>query len=467
VSLKGRLLAAVVAVVAAGLLVSDAATFAALRAYLLGRVDQQVAVAREALTGLPNPALRLFGRDLPARQGFEASGLQLYVELRLPDGSSRKVLADAQGRTLAPPSLPASLLAPGEQAAAYTVHGAGDRSVRYRVQVGALAGGGAVVVAAPLTEVDQTLGRLLWILGLGSLAALLLLSLVALRLIRLSLHPLDEIAATASGIAAGDLSRRVGRAEPRTEIGRLGLSLNAMLGQIEAAFSERRASEQRLRRFVADASHELRTPLTSIRGYAELFRRGAEQRPRDLAVAMRRIEGTAERMGVLVDELLLLARLDQGRPLRRDPVDLTRLGADLVADAKVVEPERPITLRADGPVRVVGDEDRLRQAGANLLANVRAHTPPGTAAEVRVQAEDGRAVLEVADQGPGLTPEQSGRVFERFYRADPSRSRASGGSGLGLSIVAAIATAHDGRAGVASTPGRGATFRIELPLAPG
>jgi len=301
--------------------------------------------------------------------------------------------------------------------------------------------------------------------GLASAAVLVGLGLLALRLVRVGLRPLDDIAATAGAIAAGDLSRRVGPAEPTTEVGRLGLALNAMLGQIEAAFAERRASEARLRRFVADASHELRTPLTSIRGYAELFRRGADARPEDLATTMQRIEEEAERMGGLVDELLLLARLDQGRPLQRAPVDLAALAAEAVEQARVIDPERPLELDADGPVVVIGDQDRLRQVAANLLANVRMHTTAGTAARVEVSAGDGRAVLEVVDHGQGLSQEQAARVFDRFYRTDPARARAKGGAGLGLSIVAAIAEAHGGRASVASAPGKGARFRIELPLA--
>jgi two-component system OmpR family sensor kinase len=321
-------------------------------------------------------------------------------------------------------------------------------------------------MATPTADVQATLGRLRQVEAAVGLLVLLGVALLARRSVRRGMRPLEEIGETARAIGAGELDRRVEPADPRTEVGRLGLALNAMLQQLDSAFRRRQASEERLRRFVADASHELRTPLTSIRGYAELFRRGAGERPQDLAVAMRRIESTAERMGVLVDELLLLARLDQGRPLRRDPVDLARLAAELVADARVVEPERPIQLRADGPVLVLGDEDRLRQAGANLLANVRAHTPPAAPAEVRVLAAGRLAVLEVADHGPGFTAEQAGRVFERFYRADPSRSPGRGGAGLGLSIVAAIAAAHGGRAGAASTPGRGATFRVELPLAP-
>jgi two-component system OmpR family sensor kinase len=237
-----------------------------------------------------------------------------------------------------------------------------------------------------------------------------------------------------------------------------------MLGRIESAFAERQESEDRLRRFVADASHELRTPLTSIRGYAELFRRGAATRPDDLAKAMHRIEDEAARMGVLVEELLLLARLDQGRPVERQPVDLTALARDAVADARVVEPTRPLELDTDGPVQVTGDAVRLRQVLDNLLANVRTHTPPETAAAVSVRADDGHAVLEVSDRGPGMSEDETARAFERFYRVDPSRSRHSGGVGLGLSIVSAIVTAHGGEVQVRSAPGEGATFTVTLPL---
>jgi two-component system OmpR family sensor kinase len=255
----------------------------------------------------------------------------------------------------------------------------------------------------------------------------------------------------------------VERADDHTEVGRLGTALNAMLGHIERAFAARTASEQRLRRFVADASHELRTPLTSIRGYAELFRRGAAERPHDLETAMRRIEEESARMSVLVDDLLLLARLDQGRPLEQESVDLVALASDAVDDARAVAPDRPITFETNGPVIVTGDEARLRQVTANLLANARLHTPEGTRVYVRVRSTPDGAQLEVADDGPGLAPDEAAHAFERFYRADPSRARAGGGSGLGLSIVAAIAAAHGGRATLDTGPGRPTTVRVELP----
>jgi two-component system OmpR family sensor kinase len=279
------------------------------------------------------------------------------------------------------------------------------------------------------------------------------------------LRPLSRIEETAGAIAVGDLGRRIEGADERTEVGRLGLALNAMLAQIEQAFAERTASEQRLRRFVGDASHELRTPLSSVQAYAELFERGARDRPEDLARAMAGIEREARRMGVLVDDLLLLARLDQGRPLARDSVDLTDVAAEAVEVARTLEPDRPLAIDAPEAVVVTGDAERLRQVVDNLLANVRAHTPRGTAATVRVHRDGGAAVLEVSDEGPGLKGDQQAHVFERFYRGDSSRSRDAGGTGLGLAIVHAIATAHDGSVTVESERRRGATFRVVLPAA--
>jgi len=274
---------------------------------------------------------------------------------------------------------------------------------------------------------------------------------------------LREIEKTAEAIAEGDLTQRVEHDEPRTEVGRLGLSLNAMLAQIESAFKAREASERKLRRFIADASHELRTPLAAVRAYAELFSRGADTHPDDLARSMSGITRESERMSLLVDELLLLARLDEGRPLARAPVQLEELVADAVDSARAVDPERPIELDAE-PLVVLGDHDRLRQSVDNLLSNVRAHTPPAAPVHVSVAQANGNALIEVSDSGPGLTEQDLERVFERFYRADASRARASGGVGLGLAIVAAVADAHGGSVAVRSDDGQGATFTIALPL---
>ncbi|HEX9315892.1 MAG TPA: ATP-binding protein, partial [Actinomycetota bacterium] len=269
-----------------------------------------------------------------------------------------------------------------------------------------------------------------------------------------------------------DLTERVARSDDHTEVGQLGRALNVMLARIEAAFDERRASEaalrtseERLRRFVSDASHELRTPVASVRAYAELFRRGGDRHPEDLPRLMARIESEAARMGVLVEDLLLLTRLDQGRPLEMAPVDLGALAADSVEAARTIEPERPITLQVEGSVEVMGDRDRLRQVADNLLANVRTHTPPGAGASVIVRLAGGRAIIEVADSGPGIDPQDAAHIFERFFRSDPSRARDRGGSGLGLSIVAAITAAHGGSASAANRPGPGggALFTIDLP----
>ncbi|GII05307.1 sensor histidine kinase [Planobispora takensis] len=319
---------------------------------------------------------------------------------------------------------------------------------------------GRILVSGIRTaEYDAIAKRLAGVFATITLLALCVLALAAFRAIRHALRPLDDIAETAQAIGGGDLTRRVEPAEPHTEPGRLGLALNAMLGQIEAAFRERTASEERLRRFIADASHELRTPVASIRGYAELFRRGAASRPDDLAKTMARIEAEAEHMGVLVHELLLLADLDERRPLEREPVDLADLTAEAVAASAAVDLGRPLTLRAAGPVLICGDRTRLRQALDNLLANVRAHTPAGTAATVTVRAEDGDAVVEVRDEGPGLSAVQAARAFERFYRADPTRRS---GTGLGLAIVAAVAAAHDGH--VRALPSdSGGVFELRLP----
>jgi two-component system OmpR family sensor kinase len=365
------------------------------------------------------------------------------------------------GETAAPspPVLPSELHAGGPFTA-----DAADGNGRYRVLASRDGRGGeTTVVATPLDDVDATLRRLLLVELLVTAVVLLGLGALGLWVVRLGLRPLEEIEETAGAIAAGDLSRRVERAEPHTEVGRLGLALNAMLGQIEAAFEARAASERRLRRFVADASHELRTPLAAVRAYAELFTRGAAERPDDLARSMQGITRESERMSLLVDDLLLLARLDEGRPLEAQPVQLDEVVAEAVETATTVDPDRPVSFEAE-PTPVVGDRERLRQIVDNLLANVRSHTPPASPVRVRVGSHERHAVVEVADSGPGFADGDARRVFERFYRTDASRSRASGGVGLGLSIVAAVAEAHGGTASARSTPGEGATFTITLPL---
>lgn len=333
----------------------------------------------------------------------------------------------------------------------------------YRVLVFRPPDGNYRVIAAPLVDVDETISDLITTLLITAAVVLVLGAAVVWLVVRRGLRPVDGMIDTASAIAAGDLSQRVDASDDSTELGRLGGALDDMLAQLEAAFTEREQSKARLEQFVADASHELRTPVTAIRGYAELYRNGGLRSGEELERAMSRIEGESSRMGRLVDDLLLLARLDEHEPLELSEVNLVQLAADAVADAQAVDPDRPINLDAPSPVTVGGDERRLRQVIANLLNNARVHTPAGTPVRVAVSANGASAHVTVADEGPGIPDENRPRIFERFYRTDPSRSRAKGGAGLGLSIVAAIVEAHHGHVDVHSAPGQGTTFTIELP----
>ena len=338
-----------------------------------------------------------------------------------------------------------------------------DASLDYRMLVQREATGNVVVTAAPLDEVDEAVSRLIQIfLGTG-VVTLAAATGASWWFIRRGMRPVDQMVDTAAGIAAGDLSRRVPDANPRTELGQLGSALNNMLAQIEQSIRARAASEERLRRFVADASHELRTPLTSVRGYAELYRQGALPNDASVEKAMGRIEAEGARMARLVEDMLLLARLDESRALETAPVDLTELANDAASDFRAVDPERPFTVEASGPVVVPGDALRLRQVIDNLLANARIHTPAGTPVRLSVRMNGDMAELSVADDGPGMSQEERERVFERFWRADPARARSKGGSGLGLAIVAAIVQAHQGTVDVTSTPGQGATFVVSIP----
>jgi two-component system OmpR family sensor kinase len=459
-SLRARLLLGVVVLAAAGLVAADVATYTSLRSFLVDRVDSSLDQAHGAVE---------HGGPGPGGPGGIAGD---FVQLRTPGGKVVQQLSVPlyRGETehLGKPKLPATISLPavsgrGDAVRYLTVPAAGGGSWRVRVWTDEQFAGYQLVLAQPLTGVNSTLHRLLLIEALATLAVLAGIAGLGLWVVRAGLRPLRSMEATAAAIAAGDLSRRVERADERTEVGRLGSALNTMLGHIERAFRAREASEAKLRRFVADASHELRTPLAAVRAYAELFERGAAERPEDLARAMSGIDRESRRMSGLVEDLLLLARLDEGRPLARDAVRLDEVAAEAVETARTVEPSRPLRLAADEIV-VTGDRDRLRQVVDNLLANVRAHTPAGTPAEVRVHAADGSAVLEVADEGPGLDRTALDHVFERFYRADPSRTRASGGAGLGLAIVAAVAQAHGGSAAAGSEPGHGATFTVSLPL---
>jgi two-component system OmpR family sensor kinase len=448
----------VLVLAAAGLFVADAFTYTSLRSFLLDRVDSTLEADHQ---GAANAA---FGRQC---DGGGGPGGGVYVELRSSGGA---VICPGQvphfpgTETPSPPDLPATIELPastqqGPDRVRYFTVPAKDGNGRYRVRA-SIEGGSTdvLILATSLGEVDSTLHRLLLIELLVTAGVIVAIVLLGLWIVRLGLRPLAAIAATADSITAGDLSHRVERAEPRTEVGRLGLALNTMLDRIEA-------SDRRLRRFVADASHELRTPLAAVRAYAELFDRGADRRPDDLARAMSGISRESERMSTLVEDLLLLARLDEGQRLRREPVHLDELAHEAVETARAVDQSRPIELCAE-PVVALGDRAGLRHVLDNLLGNARSHTPPGTRIEVRVFTAGGEAVIEVADHGPGMTAEAAGRVFERFYRVDSSRSRAggSGGAGLGLSIASAVTEALGGTVSVDTEAGRGATFRVRLAL---
>jgi two-component system OmpR family sensor kinase len=300
------------------------------------------------------------------------------------------------------------------------------------------------------------------ILLLVGALALIAATLASWWLIRRGLRPVDRMVDTAAAIAAGDLGRRVPDADPRTELGRLGGALNEMLHQIERAIHARTASEERLRRFVADAAHELRTPLTSLRGYAELYRQGALVGENGVANAMRRIEAEGARMARLVDDMLLLARLDQQRGIERRPVDVVALVREAAEDFRAVAPDRPLTETIDGEAIVTGDPARLRQVLDNLLTNARTHAPAGTAVHLSVAREGDQVAIAVADEGRGIPAEDRAKVFERFWRADPARGR--GGTGLGLAIVASLVAAHGGTVTVDGPPGKGARFTVRLPL---
>jgi two-component system, OmpR family, sensor kinase len=329
------------------------------------------------------------------------------------------------------------------------------------------------VQALPLVDQNSTL-HTLFLTELAVTAGALVLALAGgWWLVRLGLRPLEDVERTADSIAAGDLDQRVPGADQATEVGRLARALNVMLERIQAAFSARVASESRLRhneqhlrQFVADASHELRTPIAAVSAYAELFERGAADHADDLPRVFTGIRSETARMERLVNDLLTLARFDEGLPIQIVPTELVGLGAEAVRTAATVGPQWPVEFTASHPVEVMGDPTRLRQVIDNLLANVRAHTPQGTSATVHVDQDGTMAQIVVKDSGPGMPSEEAARVFERFYRVDASRARNHGGSGLGLSIVAAIVAAHGGTVSAKSSPGDGMMVTVRLPVIP-
>ena len=459
VPLRVGLVAATLVLVACGLLASGIAVTSILRHSLISRVDQTLLDASRGWAQAPRrlPPMPMDGPN-PARPPSN-----FYVRGIGPDGQIWMAVNDRA----AEPALPADNdVGP----VPVTIGSMGDSHVEWRAMTVRGVRGELTTVAIDLSDVQSTVRALIWSqVGIGA-AVLLVLGVVGYAVVRRSLRPLDEVEETAAAIAAGQLDRRVPQRDPRTEVGRLSLALNGMLAQIQRALAssessaeQARRSEERMRRFITDASHELRTPLTTIRGFAELYRQGAAQ---DVELLMSRIESESSRMGLLVEDLLLLARLDAQRPLERHRVDLLSLASDAVHDAQSIAPKRKISMEVfDGPgtPEVLGDEARLRQVLGNLVANALQHTPETAAITVRVGTDGDNAVLEVCDEGPGMSSQDAHRVFERFYRTDSSRARASGGTGLGLSIVDSLVYAHGGTVSVTTAPGQGCRFKVVLP----
>jgi len=467
-SLRLRLLISLVSLVLVGLLVADVVTYVSLRSFLVKRIDQQLVAAQRPMIN----QLITAGNDYLPPPGVTSNDSMppgTYGEIVDQSGKTvgEPIAFTYDGKTPPAPVLPARLKhKTGQQRALLvSVRASGDSSLHYRLLAAPLPGGVyTLIVATPLTEVSKTLGRLFMVELIVTLAVLLGLASLAWFIVRREMRPLEDMASTAGAIAGGDLTQRIERADSRSEVGRLGLALNVMLAQIEQAFAKRTASEDKLRRFLAQASHELRTPLASVRGYAELFRRGAKDRPEDLELAMRRIEQEAVRMGVLVEELLLLSRLDEGRPLDRAPVDLAQVATDVVADARITAADREITLSAPEPVVVLGDEVRLRQLATNLITNALQHAGPEAHVHVSTRSAGTWAELAVKDDGFGMAQDELERIFEPFYRPAGTQAGASG-AGLGLSIVAAVAESHGGHVNLETEPGQGASFTVVIPLA--
>jgi len=472
VPLRVTLVALLAALVAVALTATGFAATSLLRDYQEDQQDRQVrALMRNAVQDPGSMNLACSNT-----RGLWLTGRGIYLACLDDEGAYREFVPP--GASEAVPDL-GDLTAANASSYAdspFTVRSE-DGDTSWRLAVVQLDNGLTLVVGQDVADDQDVLRRLVRIELVVGLLVLAAMGVAGSLLVRNSLRPLQEVERTAQAIAAGDLSRRVPVGDERTEVGRLSAALNGMLGRIESSFRAQQASEEqavaseaRMRRFVADASHELRTPLTSIRGFAELHRQGAVQGTEDTGRIMQRIEAEATRMGLLVEDLLQLARLDQQRPLELGPVDLAELAGDAVHDALAVQPDRPVALLLDESLTDVpvvnGDEARLRQVIGNLVTNALTHTPVDAKVTVRLSedaAEPGVVVLAVRDEGPGLAPADAERVFERFYRVDASRTRAAGGTGLGLSIVASLVAAHGGRVDLTTAPGQGATFAVRLP----
>lgn len=447
------------------------ATIVALSLGLLGfavvettRSDLEAAIRRQVEQSLTNRVNAPPHR--PQAAGRDSDPRTLATAHFAYEADDEPIVAEPAGPPSDPLALPDLTAAhlPRLRAGEVLTVDAVDGGLRYLV-VGRVTDDGRLEVeAAPLNAVDDAMSSLIQRFLVGALVTLLLAAGAVVIVLRHGLRPLRKVIDTADAVAAGEREQRIPTDEGPTEIRHLSLALDRMLQQQRASLIVREESEARLRRFISDASHELQTPITSVLGWAQLQRKGALDAEGE-AAAMARIEAEARRMSALVDDLLLLARLDEHRPLHLQPTDVTAIARDAVTDARAVEPTRPLTLDATTPVMVAGDADRLRQVLDNLLRNVRVHTPADTAATVSVHAVDGQAVVTVADHGPGVPPEHLADVFDRFWRRDPSRTRATGGAGLGLAIVARLVEAHHGTVTVANAPTGGALFTITLPLA--
>jgi two-component system OmpR family sensor kinase len=434
------------------------------RSYLVERLDAQLTSAASMMTGA-DADQRGEARDLGADTGWRRL-TTFYVGYLGSDGELETVFApDLSGSSDGAPVLSAQQASEASATgAAFTSDGTGTSD--YRVRAISTGPHDLVIVALPLDSVDTAMSQLVGLELVISLVSGVVLVMVGWWVLHLGIRPLRAMATTAAHVAQGDLSARVPQADPSTEAGELGVALNRMIINIEEAFDARERSQARLHQFVADASHELRTPVATIRGYAELYRKGALTDRDRLDDAMRRTEREAIRMGALVDDLLLLARMDEERRLQCATVDLAALAQDAARDAHALDPARTVTAECNAPVYCTADSDRLRQVFANLTRNAIAHTPAGSPIEVHAEVIGDQAVVEVVDHGPGIDPAFADRVFERFARVDAGRSRDRGGSGLGLAIVRAIVEAHDGTVSIGTTPGGGATATVRLPLGP-
>jgi signal transduction histidine kinase len=468
VPLRVTLVALLVALVAVGLAATGFAATSLLRNYLLDQRDGELRSAVDQVSRNPKVIEACIAGEY---NGLPGAG---YIGC-LPPGADAVVDLQGPQDTDHLPDLDGGVDT-GDWKRPTTASSADGRT-DWRLITDDLPGGYTLVLGTDLERDQAAIRRLVSIEAVVGLVVLTILAVTGYGLVRNSLRPLAEVEGTARAIAGGDLSRRVPVGDERTEVGRLSLAINGMLARIESAFRAQQASEEqargsenRMRRFVADASHELRTPLTSIRGFAELYRQGAVRSDEEVRRLMERIEAEGSRMGVLVEELLLLARLDQQRPLTLSPVDLAAVAGDAVHDARAVQPERPIALHLDESLTdvpvVIGDEGRLRQVVGNLVTNALTHTPRDVRVTVTVSeaADDPDVlVLRVADEGPGMDAGDAGRAFERFYRADTSRNRSAGGTGLGLAIVASLVAAHGGSVDLATAPGAGSVFTVRLP----